>query len=603
MHGNEILRDVEFKDEKPMKTVERIRRILRDNGLEPEENWLETGVPYCYAIRIEIRNITFGANGKGLTKEFALASAYGELMERLQMGAVTRYDLQKDGSYTINNSSNLEAIPAARLLEQNGRWYESYAWKLYQYTGESINPEAILKPLTDAAGHVQCMPFFNLSTQSKAYLPDELRRQIYTTNGCAAGNTPEEAIVQAISEIVERHYQLRILTEEISVPEISDAILQKYPVAYSIITYLRSNGMRVRIKDCSLGGKFPVVCAVLISEKTGKYHTHFGANPIFEIALERALTESFQGRNMDNVASYRDFAYDRKEAISQRALHHELVYGESEKIPDFFIAETVYPVQRQAGFTGGSNRALLKECLEFFARQGYDVLVRNCSCLGFPTYQVIVPGYSEVFVRRLSQKHNDLRYGSYAAKTLRDPAVATMEDMMGLMMHMNVLKQLRTSNAFTSVAKISAKPGNGEEHRLLSATMGYVFYRMKKYREAAQSIDGMLPHVEEGDEEYLIALKRYLCLKLNGYDDGQIRALMQMFHRQETVEEIYNCVGERRNPLERFVLHCEEQCGEQCPLHDSCYQKASNRLAQRIAQKVKGIDFQESAEVLKQLLQ
>ena len=80
--------DAEYKDSSPVQTVNRIKCILDDYGIETEEIWLETNVPYCYALSVVEKNTGFRVNGKGLTREFALASGYGEFMERLQLGFV-----------------------------------------------------------------------------------------------------------------------------------------------------------------------------------------------------------------------------------------------------------------------------------------------------------------------------------------------------------------------------------------------------------------------------------------------------------------------------------------------------------------------------------
>ena len=86
MDLNLNLLDADFKDESPLKTVAHIKQILKDNGIETMETWVETSVPYCYVISIRVVGTTFVVNGKGLTKEFTLASGYGELMERLLKG-------------------------------------------------------------------------------------------------------------------------------------------------------------------------------------------------------------------------------------------------------------------------------------------------------------------------------------------------------------------------------------------------------------------------------------------------------------------------------------------------------------------------------------
>jgi hypothetical protein len=60
-----------------------------------------------------------------VTKELALASAYGELMERLQIGSV--FKSGKQTGDTLNDSSLFGSVPAQELLERNRQWYSLYA--------------------------------------------------------------------------------------------------------------------------------------------------------------------------------------------------------------------------------------------------------------------------------------------------------------------------------------------------------------------------------------------------------------------------------------------------------------------------------------------
>ena len=106
-------------------------------------------------------------------------------------------------------------------------------------------------------------------------------------------------------------------------------------------------------------------------------------------------------------------------------LAQELTYGTAKRFPEFFVGPIKYEYNSQMGFSGENNFELLKECIGFLREQGYNVLVRNSSSLGFPTVQVIVPGYSETFLHRLSKGKDDNRYLSHAVKTLRNPAMAT----------------------------------------------------------------------------------------------------------------------------------------------------------------------------------
>lgn len=602
---NETLRDAEFKDERPLKTVEKIKGILKEHGIETEERWMESGVPYCYSIRITVSGTTFGTNGKGLTKEFALASGYGELMERLQLGYVGSQDVQKDGNYSVNDSQD-EAVSAEALLQENRSWYEAFSRSTLAYTGNQVRPEEILMRFADAQGKVQATPFYNLTKGVKAYIPTQLRKRIYTTNGCAAGNTMEEAIVQGISEVVERHHQMKILTERITVPDVPEDVLKKYEVAYRIIAFVRSKGFRVVIKDCSLGTGFPVICACFVDGKSGKYHTHFGAYPIFEIALERALTETFQGRNIDGFAVYDDFLYRKSDVYSLNVIESELVKGRAEKLPEFFLGQPDYEWKEDLGFAGKNNRELMGECLKFFGERGYDVLIRNASCLGFPACQILVPGYSEVFVHRMSKKDDNQRYAAFARKTLRNPSAAGMEDMLGLMMHLNQMSKVAgdivEAHGFLSGAQLSAMPDRKREGCLMAASLGYVYYALGKYAEAVKCVNNMLPLSDQKDAEYLICVKRYLSLLLSRYDKDRIRQILDYFHSEESVSKLWRCIESGGNPMEEYTLHCDMSCGEDCLLHAACCQKRVNEMAAKINSRTKELDFEAFGQSLEQLL-
>ena len=73
------LLDTVYKDETPVSTVEKIQAILASHGIKAKEaQWTESGVEHCYSLRLVVEGTSFGVNGKGVTKEFARASAYGE---------------------------------------------------------------------------------------------------------------------------------------------------------------------------------------------------------------------------------------------------------------------------------------------------------------------------------------------------------------------------------------------------------------------------------------------------------------------------------------------------------------------------------------------
>ena len=167
-----------IKDANPIDTVEKIKTILQENNIETEEQWLETGIPYCFALRVTVKGTTFGTNGKGLTKDLALASGYGEMMERLQLGFIGKIDLQKDASVSPCDVVS-EKIAAKELFQRNKKWYELFASRLKFFTGETIESEQILMQYADREGNVFVTPFYCINSNTKEFLPTKLCKNIY----------------------------------------------------------------------------------------------------------------------------------------------------------------------------------------------------------------------------------------------------------------------------------------------------------------------------------------------------------------------------------------------------------------------------------------
>lgn len=578
------------KDAQPLDTVKRIKDILEQNGIKAEERWSESDVPHCYSLRINIEGTAIGANGKGTTREYALASGYGELIERLQLGLIWKNRVQIQGG-TTSCEAQSTYVPADMLFERNAAWYDSFSKTLEQITAVSVPAKDILKQYTNSSGEVQATPYYCMTTGTTEYLPTALCKAVYKTSGGAAGNTIEEAMVQAISEIVERHHKLRIIRENIAVPEIPEEILKQYKLSYEIICFLRESGFQVTVKDCSLGTKFAVICVCIIDTNTGRYHTHFGAYPNFDVALQRTLTETFQGRNIRNIARHENFS-KLDEAFDARHLLSELVKGTSEKSMDFFCKTSDAQYNREIGFAGTSNKERLKECVAFFKDQGYDILVRDSSTLGFPTCQIIIPGYSEVLPQRLLKQYNDEYYCDYAGRVLQDPVSACDDDLFGFIMHINQSKKLRVYGLeeFTSEAGIPANITPAEEAFYMSAALAHVSYSLHRMKDTISYLNNAIQANIYFDMGYLICLKRYLFMRQEQHSkDDTVRALKH-FHKHETVEKLLSFVENGRNPLDPVVLRCDFQCAENCPLYGRCKRKTSDAMVRLIVEKAKQLD-------------
>lgn len=242
-------------------------------------------------------------NGKGATKDSALASALGEYIERLSNNHFYA------GSYWGDDIANAEFVHYP-----NERWFkpgrkdalpkeilDDYCLKIYNPDGELRGSHLIDTNSGNAQRGICSLPFVRNSDGKTVYFPSNLIENLYVSNGMSAGNTLAEAQVQCLSEIFERAVKREILEGEIALPDLPQQVLAQYPSIMAGIQGLEEQGFPVLIKDASLGGQYPVMCVSLMNPRTGGVFASFGAHPKLEVALERSLTELLQGRSLEGL--------------------------------------------------------------------------------------------------------------------------------------------------------------------------------------------------------------------------------------------------------------------------------------------------------------
>ena len=68
------LQNRRYKEVSPKETVEKLKELLKKLGIEVEERWIDESSVGTYSLRICVKDTNIGQNGKGMTKEFAMAS-------------------------------------------------------------------------------------------------------------------------------------------------------------------------------------------------------------------------------------------------------------------------------------------------------------------------------------------------------------------------------------------------------------------------------------------------------------------------------------------------------------------------------------------------
>ncbi|MCK9988981.1 MAG: ribosomal protein S12 methylthiotransferase accessory factor, partial [Azoarcus sp.] len=285
-------------------TIANMSRLLASLGIKIEIASWRNIIPNVWSLHIrDAHSPMCFTNGKGATKESALASALGEYIERLS-----------NNHFYAGSFWGVDIANAEFVHYPNERWFkpgrkdklpaeilDEYCLQIYNPDGELRGSHLIDTNSGNAERGICSLPFVRQSDGEVVYFPSNLVENLYVSNGMSAGNTLAEAQVQCLSEIFERAVKREILEGEIALPDVPQEVLAKYPGVVAGIQGLEEQGFPVLVKDASLGGEYPVMCVTLMNPRTGGVFASFGAHPCLEVALERSLTELLQGRNLEGL--------------------------------------------------------------------------------------------------------------------------------------------------------------------------------------------------------------------------------------------------------------------------------------------------------------
>lgn len=388
-----------LKDTSPLKTVATIKGILGGLGVPTVENWYESNLPNLYSVRITIAESDIGVNGKGATKDLALASGYGEFIERWQNGLLPSaltgdVKWRRFGCVDISCADLIAKSPIVlSIVRAMG-------------AGETVpaqSPSDVFEKLRKWPGFhdlamsdtVSSVPFLDVGHKSNVFVPSALLDS-YGSHGMAAGNTYKEALVQAISEIFERYCQRVILRRRLCPPLIPRSyIFEHFPEIGAYVDAIEAEGSTtVSIRDCSLGSGFPVYCVTMVNRQTQAYSVVFASHPNASVAMERLFTEAFQGRSTKEFVN----SIERKPLPEPFNTNSIFKYSTGAYPFEFWSGRTSYewdPSAIQAEFS--DNDRAFAACRSFCEKKGFHICVRDVGYLGFPAVHVVIPGLSEIF--------------------------------------------------------------------------------------------------------------------------------------------------------------------------------------------------------------
>ena len=379
-------------------SITRMSAHLQRLGFEIEEvQWLNP-VPNVWSVYIQDRNCPMlFANGKGATRDAALASALGEYFERLSC------------NYFFADFYLGQSVAEGEFVHYpNERWFpvvdaelpegllDGPTLKHYNLSGELKASMLIDTNSGNRQRGICAIPFERQRNAETVWVPVNIVGNLYVNNGMAAGNTVNEARVQALSEIFERHIKNTIISSGISLPNIPSYVLDRYPSVVESIASLREHGFVVVVKDASLGGKFPLVNVTLINPADGGCYASFGAHPKFEVALVRAVTELLQGRALDSLEALPLPDFDITRVSDQQNLEAHFNDSSGSVAWDLFSTETDYEFT-EWNIEGGTQAEFEQLC-HLIHKVDMDIYIAEYEHLGIYSCRIIVPGMSEIYL-------------------------------------------------------------------------------------------------------------------------------------------------------------------------------------------------------------
>jgi oxazoline/thiazoline synthase len=336
-----------------------------------------------------------GSFGKGSTAEQAEASALMEAIERYT-GIFQGDEIRVTRRFTDFAPGDAIA-PNDILLFSDAQFREETASP--DESGESqVAPVGF-----DPSAKIEWSPVWSLRDGRFKYIPTTLLYFFYggpvafraDSNGCAAGNTIEEAIVQGFLELVERDayaiwWYNRSQRAEVDLSQFDDSYVR------DLHTQLADAGRKLWVLDVTSDLGVPTYVAILHWMQNGQENIEFGSGAHFDkrIALLRTLTELNQFLSIGLMGG----------GSGEKPSLDGVTPLRLQEYP--FLAPSNQPIilpgssQSQVGVLDNTRDQVLA-CVDIARRAGLDFLVLNQTRpdVEVPVVRVIVPGLRHFYRR------------------------------------------------------------------------------------------------------------------------------------------------------------------------------------------------------------
>ena len=352
------------------------------------------------------QNLGGRSAGKGRTDSQAMASGFCEAIERYS-GVFQGYEIREKASYQQMGDKAIHPNVCMNFSQQQ---YENREqWNVECQGWFQKVPEPF-----DEQREINWTPVWSLTHEEFKYLPTAYCYYGYRpdykpdcwadSNGCAAGNTLEEAILQGFMELVERDAVALWWYNSLQKPQV-DLDSFDEPYFQSLKQYYQTINRELWVLDITSDLNIPVFAAVTrrsdrsVEDIVLGYGAHFDA----KIAISRALTEVNQ--ILPNVL------FAKADGSTQYPPSADRLAVDWWKTATLSEQPYLVPSERIAAVSGdyreiASDDLLedVKLCQQIVENKGLEMLVLDQTRpdIGLRVAKVIVPGMRHMWKRLAS---------------------------------------------------------------------------------------------------------------------------------------------------------------------------------------------------------
>jgi len=484
----------------PQETISRFYKKIEAFDVEilSEVKRIDNGrldIPVYFSVCTdEARSLTGTKKqmGKGASPEQSKASACMELAERFSFFSFK------------SNESNFIRGDYADLRRQNFPVIDC------KYLLQSVDDDQLsCKQLEDLLAGIpmQWTWATNISRDEQVLIPFSWFYAINEFNGPSSGNSVEEAAMQGISEIIERHVCSLIDQKKLETPLIDqDSVCD--PVAQDLIEKFKKNNIELYLSDFSLDTGICTVGALAVDRSTFPELSEIvftaGTTPGPDKAIIRAITEVAQlAGDFNSGSNYVASGLPKPRTMEEVA----------------YITESRLSVKvnQMVDLSDENIKVEVHNCVKAIARMGMDVFMVDVTHpeLDIPALYTIIPGAH--FRERSVRKDAGLFAAKLVNELIVDPEViAAKIEMMELMM-----------------------PGA----YYLAFYRGIAHFHGGNYKEANTQFDlALAADPEREDLPYIYSYKGNSLKELGAYDEA-ISALKRGCLEDDERPDLHNLLG------------------------------------------------------------